>query len=156
MALLKVNGHIVEQYHDMNTPHDVVAQFVEENYGSDASFVIMPTVQEQRDKEMKSLRSEIQAQAGDTASLLGTTSDAVHLLLYEVAKLSQALYQAQSLQQVRSAAAPLYEILSSFATAVDAGEVRLPYRAKSTPVLADIEQRATAVHDQLQPNSAKV
>lgn len=100
-------------------------------------------------------RRTIARDIGDTETLLGTTSDATQLLLYETAKLATALSTANSLAEVRAAAQPLADLLGPLATAVDAGTVKLPYQTKggAATVLPEIEQRATAVAEVLQANN---
>ena len=113
----------------------------------EAKFELIFSQSEQRD----AIRTRISQQAGDTASLLGTNIDATHALLYEVAKLSLALRQADSLEAVQAAAVPLAEQLEPFLNRIAAGEVRLPYQDKATPWLTELEQRASAIHTQLHP-----
>lgn len=97
------------------------------------------------------LRRRIHLSAGDAESLLGTTADAVQILLYEIGKLAQALNAAGSLAEVRAAAQPLSDLLGPLAAAVDAGTVKLPYQVKGGPgvVLPEIQDRATQVADVL-------
>lgn len=96
------------------------------------------------------LRYQISQQAGDTASLLGTTADATQLLLHAVATLVSRLNTAKSLADVRAAAAPFNDLAISFLAKVESGEVKLPFKDKGLDkVVADIEQRATAVAEVL-------
>ena len=101
-----------------------------------------------------SARQQIRQTAGDTDSLLGTTSDTVHLLLYELGQLLPALSNAQSLAEVRAAAAPLAATLGAFAQSVDESSIRLPYQNKSTDVLDDVASRATEVAQVLAEHTA--
>ncbi|WP_281559410.1 hypothetical protein [Thalassomonas sp. RHCl1] len=108
-----------------------------------AEFELICTAEEQR----ASLRDEITVNAGDTESLLGTATDGMHMLLYQVAKMSAQLSTAESLAQVRAAAQELNTLLAGFAAKVDSQEVKLPYQTKGVDVvLQDIESRATAVN----------
>jgi len=100
----------------------------------------------QRDQVVR-IRQFIHQTAGDPESLLGTTADAVQILLYEVGKLASALNTAQSLAEVRAAAQSLTDALGPLVTAVDGGTVKLPYQVKggATAVMPEIEHRATQV-----------
>ena len=105
------------------------------------------------DEQRELLRDKITVTAGDSQSLLGTATDAAHILFYEVAKLSAQLSTAQSLEQVRAGAQQLNNCLSGFATKVDAGEVKLPYQTKGIEaVICEIEDRATAVEQLITDN----
>jgi hypothetical protein len=97
------------------------------------------------------IRNAISACAGDSDSLLGTTSDTTHLLLYHFASLIAKLHVANSLAEVRAAAAPFAKLSAGFRAKLEGGEVRLPYMGKGLDrVVSEIEQRATAVADVLQ------
>ena len=97
-------------------------------------------------EHVKSLRQEIEIRAGDNASLLGTTADATQLLLYSFTTLIAKLHTANSLAEVRQAAAPFADLSADFIAKIDAGEVKLPFMNKGLEsVVGDIEQRATAV-----------
>jgi len=92
------------------------------------------------------VRSEIADQAGDTASLLGTTSDAASLAIFGLASLVAKLATADSLKEVRDAAKPFAAMSAEFLAKVESGEVQLPFMVKGIPnVIADIEARSTAV-----------
>lgn len=94
------------------------------------------------------MRHRIRDAAGDTASILGTAADATQLLLYGMAMLVKGLSQANSLAEVREAAAPFAALSSDFLAKVESGEVKLPFMAKGIEnVVADIEGRSTAVAD---------
>ena len=108
--------------------------------------------------ELKALaRKEIEQKAGDSASLLGTTSDATQLLLYGFCQLVAALHKADSLADVRKAAQPYSELAAGFLGKVESGEVKLPFMGKGLEkVVGEIEQRATSVAEvlaQAQANS---
>lgn len=95
-------------------------------------------------------RQKIAARAGDEASLLGTTSDAASLAIYGLASLVAKLATANSLAEVRDAAAPFAALSADFLAKVESGEVKLPFMLKGLEtVVADIETRATAVSDAL-------
>lgn len=102
--------------------------------------------------ETKSLvREAITDTAGDTLSLLGTTSDGSQLLLFHLAKLVTGLAAAQSLEDMRTAAAEFEPTASAFLANVDSGAVKLPFQLKGeATVMAEIETRATAVTEALQ------
>lgn len=98
-----------------------------------------------------SIRNAITENAGDTDSLLGTTSDAAHLLLYSFSSLIAKLHTASSLAEVREAAAPFAELSTAFLEKVNSNAVKLPFQAKGLEsVVSEIEQRATAVAEVLQ------
>ena len=60
------------------------------------------------------------------------------------------LHQANSLAEVREAAAPFNALATDFLAKVSSGEVKLPFQAKGLDsVVEDIEVRATAVTDVL-------
>jgi len=100
------------------------------------------------EEQIHVLRQKISTTAGDTDSLLGTTSDGVQLLLHAFAQLTVGLHQASSLAQVREAAEPFNELATQFLAKVESGEVRWPYIDKGRePVMVEIEQRATKVAD---------
>ena len=101
------------------------------------------------------VRNAIAEKAGDSASLLGTTSDATQLLLYGFCQLVAALNKADSLADVRKAAKPYAELAAGFLGKVESGEVKLPFMGKGLEkVVSDIEQRATSVAEVLaQANS---
>ena len=96
---------------------------------------------------MRSLvRQGIAKNAGDEASLLGTTSDAASLAIFGLASLVAKLATAQSLAEVREAAAPFAQLSAGFLAKVESGEVQMPFMLKGLDsVVADIETRATAV-----------
>lgn len=101
--------------------------------------------------QQQQLRQQIYNEAGDSDSLLGTTADAVQLLLFAFAQLTVALNQAKTLTEVRQAATPFNDLATAFLGKVATGEVTLPFQAKGLEsVVADIESRATAVSRVLQ------
>ena len=92
------------------------------------------------------IRSQISNAAGDTESLLGTTTDATQFLLYGFTTLIAKLHTANSLAEMRQAAVPFADLSADFIAKIDAGEVKLPFMNKGLKsVISDIEQRATAV-----------
>jgi len=102
-----------------------------------------------RDKAIEArdaVRARIGSEAGDTASLLGTTSDAASLAIFGLASLVAKLATADSLKEVRDAAKPFAAMSAEFLTKVESGDVQLPFMVKGIPnVIADIEARSTAV-----------
>ena len=103
--------------------------------------------------ELRTLaRARIRQTAGDHLSLLGTTSDGAQLLLFHMAKLTAALAQVQSLEEVRGAASDFAPLAEDFLAEVAAGTVRLPFAVKGAEaVMAEVGARATAVADALDP-----
>jgi hypothetical protein len=96
------------------------------------------------------VREKIAAKAGDQAALLGTTADGTQLAIYGLAVLVDKLSTANSLAEVREAAAPFAMFSADFLAKVESGEVVLPFMLKGVDtVVADIEKRATAVSDVL-------
>lgn len=96
------------------------------------------------------IREGIAAQAGDVESLLGTTADGAQLAIYGLASLVAKLATANSLAEVRDAAAPFAALSADFLAKVESGEVKLPFMLKGLDtVVTDIETRATAVSDAL-------
>lgn len=93
------------------------------------------------------IRSALRAGPGDTASLLGTTSDGSSLLLVEIGRMARALSQATTLAEMRDAATPFAELIGPFLDDIDSGEISLPYLAKGTAedVLRETGERGTAV-----------
>ena len=95
-------------------------------------------------------RTRIAEDAGDTLSLLGTTSDGAHLLLIHMARLATALKSAQNIAAVRAAATPFADLVEVYLERLDAEEptAKLPYAVKpggEAAALLEIETRATAV-----------
>ena len=87
--------------------------------------------------------------APDPETLLGTTSDTTHLLLYGFTTLIATLHSANaltSLSKLRQATAPFAELSSDFLAKIESGAVKLTFISKGLEnVVAEIEQRATAV-----------
>ncbi len=98
---------------------------------------------------MKSgLRAAIETQVADPTSLLGTASDAIAMLLVDTARLFADLAAANSLADVRAAAAPGAARYAQLLADIDSGDVRFPYSVKGEEsVLAEIAERSTAVAD---------
>lgn len=107
---------------------------------------------EYTDMEAHSIvRIEIEREAGDQQSLLGTTSDTIGLLFYEVAKLAIALKDQNSLAAIRDAATPLADMMAPVIARVEAGDTLLTHLIKGEAnVIEEMEQRATQVATVLQ------
>ena len=95
------------------------------------------------------IRAAIQQGAGDPLSLLGTTADAVQMLMISMAELLDGISKATTLAEVKAAAAS-----NGFAGAagqlladVQAGAVSMPYTVKGgvAAIMPDITSRADAV-----------
>jgi len=111
-------------------------------------------LQKQQENNKLVARGEISINVADTPSLLGTTSDSIHLVLFELAKLCESLNKVTTLAEVRSSAKPLTDLLSGFSAKVNRREVKLPYQAKGIDqVIFDIENRATSVAKILTDNN---
>jgi len=111
--------------------------------------VAIDATKEQPDYYRKAkLREQITATAGDTESLLGTTTDCAHLVLVGLSELVAGLSTANSLAEIRQAATGLNELLSEFLQRVQGNQLKLPYIDKGfTTTLTDITHRAQAVSD---------
>ncbi|RXJ70657.1 hypothetical protein CS022_22590 [Veronia nyctiphanis] len=121
---------------------------------------VIPTEEElkviQQDNAKHMIRGRIQANVGDPETLLGTTADAVQLLLFGFTGLIAKLHTANSLAEVREAAAPFSELAEGFQNKVSSGEVKLPFQIKGlSSVVEDIEKRATAVAVVLENSSGE-
>lgn len=94
------------------------------------------------------LRDQIGKNAGDVASLLGTTADAAQLLLIRMAQMAAALAEATTLAEMRDAAKPFADLTADLLSDVDGGDVKMPYLLKGeAAVLEEISTRSTAVAD---------
>ena len=105
-------------------------------------------------------RARIAEDAGDTLSLLGTTSDGAHLLLIHMARFLTAVKTAPNLAAVKAAATPFADLMEAYLAKLDAEEptARLPYAVKpggEAAAIREIETRATAVADALHPPEAE-
>ena len=99
----------------------------------------------------KQTRSTIQETAGDSLSLLGTTSDSTHLLFYLVSLLIYGFRNANSLDELRAVAEPFADIAEDFLAKVESGETKLPFIKKGLrKVVDDMATRATAVTEALE------
>jgi len=94
-------------------------------------------------------RAKIEQQAGDPLSLLGTTADAVQVMLVSMAELLAWIGKATTLAQVKAAAANNGFAAAGAALLADmqAGTVSMPYAVKGgiAKVMPDIKSRANAV-----------
>ena len=139
MAFVKKGGDIIA-----NIPAAQVAAFLAEQ--NDASLSVEYTADEIRAQ----IRQRIDERAGDSLSLLGTTSDAAALVVFGLASLVAKLSTANSLAEVRAAAEPFADMSAEFLAKVEAGDVKLPFMAKGIEAtIAEIETRATAVTEAL-------
>ena len=99
----------------------------------------------------KQARNLIHETAGDSLSLLGTTSDSTHLLFYLVSLLIYGFRNANSLDELRTVAEPFADIAEDFLAKVESGETKLPFIKKGlNKVVEDIAERATAVSEALE------
>lgn len=137
MALLKQNDQLIA-----SVPIQNLAHYLDELGHEEADYNIELEAEEKRSV----IRQQISKTAGDNATLLGTTSDATQLLFYGFTSLIAKLNTANSLAEVRAAAAPFADLSAGFLTKVEDGEVKLPFMIKGLDsVVSDIEQLATAV-----------
>lgn len=95
----------------------------------------------------QALRAAIKNSVGDHQSVLGDTADLAQLLLVELAKMSEALNNATTLKEVRTAGTSMNTVLAPTLERLQSGETRFPYQVKNEPhaVLSDIEGKATEI-----------
>ncbi len=134
---------------------DMLEDWLEENDLSADDVTITWSDEETKAKK----RARIADDAGDTLSLLGTTSDGAHLLLIHMARFLTAVKTAPNLAAVKAAATPFADLMEDYLAKIDAdpATARLPYAVKpggEAAVLTEIETRATAVADALDPPEA--
>lgn len=102
----------------------------------------------QSEAARSAIRQRVRESAGDVESLLGTTSDAIALVLYEMAKLAAAINAAGTVAEIKAAAKPFADLTAPFLAGVADGSVKLPVLAKGEAAsLVEIQTRATAVAD---------
>ncbi|SFD16873.1 hypothetical protein [Pseudoalteromonas denitrificans] len=146
MAHLIVNYKTVDLNLDPSIPKDVVAQLVSEMYGEDAEFSIELNESELLTKKRHVIRKKIKKLGEDSESLLGTTTDAVHLLMYHFSKLTLAINNATSIEELKVTSAEFGELAQSFINKVDSGETALPFNTKTgEKVIEDLSSRATII-----------
>lgn len=106
------------------------------------------------------VRRDIATGAGDTLSMLGTTSDAAAIATLGIAALTVAVASSSDYAKFKTAFMgalqklagdhDMVEISGSFLAKIEAGEVIIPAMAKGMgEVIADIETRSTAVSQAL-------
>lgn len=104
-------------------------------------------------KRMK-IRAEIEPVAGDTLSLLGTTSDATGLLLDLVIRMATAMSTSND-PNLFGVGVTVLDDLAPLVSGIQAGTVKLPHMVKTIPaVVADIGERGTAVTEVFEANAA--
>lgn len=117
-----------------------------------ASGVPADVVQEEiaRQNARKKVRGQVNLSVGDTETLLGITADAAAVAIYGLAVLTSKLATAQTVAEVRAAAAPFEALSAEFLAKIESGEVVLPFMVKGVEgVVLDIEHSATSVADAL-------
>ena len=129
---------------------DLCAAMAIKSQGDVIDYAQISMKPETAEEKIALIRSGIDKNAGDTASMIGTTTDATQLLLFGFATLIKNLNTASSIAEVRQAAAPFDDLATGFLSKVESGEVKLPFQQKGiSTVVSDIENRATAVADVL-------
>ncbi|KZX00424.1 hypothetical protein JL49_11025 [Pseudoalteromonas luteoviolacea] len=104
------------------------------------------TVEEALQQSREVVRSALEQQVADSESLLGTTSDTVHLLLNELSGFVNKLSSAQTLAEMRASTESLKTAIGDVETKVTNGELSFPYQTKGqSDVMADIISRANGV-----------
>lgn len=119
---------------------------------------------QQSEASLSEKRTAIQASAGDSLSLLGTTADAAAISTLAVASLAVTLSQSQDFLTFKASLLTALNGLASnqdmvpisalFLSRVQSGAVRIPVMTKDLGVvISEIEARSTAVADVLDPQS---
>ncbi|OCQ18984.1 hypothetical protein A7985_22450 [Pseudoalteromonas luteoviolacea] len=104
------------------------------------------TVDEALQQSRAVVRTQLEQQVADTESLLGTTSDTVHLLLNELSAFVNKLSAAQTLAEMRASTESLKTAIGGVETKVTNGELSFPYQTKGqSDVMTDIIARANGV-----------
>lgn len=114
----------------------------------------------------KEVRGKINATAGDTLSLLGTTSDASTIAVLVGACFMASLDETTSYGAFRAKATAYMDAISgehdptqiaqAFLASLAAGEVRLPALEKGiVEVLAEVTERGNAVAEAINPQAAQ-
>lgn len=99
---------------------------------------------------ISAIRQAIFGKAGDSDSILGTTTDAVQMVIVDFATYMRAASKATTIAAMAAAAKPFADKYGPMLDKIEAGDVRLPYKLKGDDVvLDDIETRSTAVADAL-------
>ena len=150
MKLFYQDNHIAS-IHGFISIHDA-ALIIQDTLNKKVILADIKLISETKNELRQSIRYKINLDAGDTPSLLGTTSDCVQLLLLHFSKLIVALESANSLEDVRAAAQSFKPLATQFVAAVDSGEVRLTLDVKTAEtVINDVGLRATHVSNVLAP-----
>lgn len=78
------------------------------------------------------IRNKIKVRSGDVESLLGTTADAVQILLVSMAELLIAIGSATTISQIKAAAAGngMAVIAPVLMADINSGAVKMPYQVK--------------------------
>jgi len=148
MAHLIVNNKIVDLNLDPSIPKYVVAQLVSEMHGEDVEFSIELNSTELRAKKRSLIRKKIKKSGEDSESLLGTTTDAVHLLMYHFAKLTLAINSASNIEELKASSAGFNDLAQSFINQIDSGDTKLPFNTKTgEKVIEDLGARATIINN---------
>ncbi len=95
------------------------------------------------------IRNKIKVRSGDVESLLGTTADAVQILLVSMAELLIAIGSATTISQIKAAAAGngMAVIAPVLMADIKSGAVKMPYQLKGgvAAVMPGIKSRANSV-----------
>jgi hypothetical protein len=114
----------------------------------------------QASRQNSAVRKRISESAGDTLSMLGTTADAAALATLGMAALTVSVANSNNFADFKAAflgalsgmsgSQDMVAISAAFLGKIEAGEVVIPAMAKGMDVvIADIEQRSTAVSQAL-------
>lgn len=151
IAEIKVNGQTF-----YNVPVDGLEELgVDE--GTRVKLVRELELKEKRAALVNKIRHDIELEAGDTQSLLGTTSDAVQMLLYAFCVLVKGLQDSNSVDEVNQSMQAFQPMAGQFLSGLESGDIKLPFQAKGLEsVIADIVNRSGSVYDVLSRNSSSV
>jgi hypothetical protein len=100
----------------------------------------------QKQAHRSAVRQKIEVNAGDNASIAGDAADVAHILIVHFAKLTVAIANAKTLEDVKKSAQPFANLASGFLDRVEKGEINMPFQVKGIEtVLLDVSARADAV-----------
>jgi hypothetical protein len=148
---------------DMTTLDTTPEQALEAGHSPDAVAAAVKTREAEIHRD--TVRADIAKNAGDTLSLLGTTSDASTIAvlvgacfmasLDETTSYSAFRAKANAFMQAISGEHDPTEIAKAFLASVQAGDVRLPALEKGiVEVLAEVTERGNAVAEAIAPKQA--
>jgi hypothetical protein len=106
--------------------------------------------------QIQQIRNSIEAKAGDTDSILGTTANAAHMLFVAVSTIVTSINKAENLSYVKKGIKPLIQVSEKILKKVKNEEIVLPYTLNNLDdVVAEIGKRANAVSEVLKEAKKK-